>query len=44
MGRLLEREAALGRQLSSREILGIGAQLRRDVGLQHVKIMPFLDD
>ncbi len=41
IGRLDAREAALGRQLTPREILAIGAQLRREAGLSHVKVIPY---
>jgi hypothetical protein len=41
MRRLTEREAAFGRQLTPREILFEGAQLRRRAGLQHVKVEPY---
>ena len=41
MRRLTQREAALGRQLTPREIRFEGAQLRRRAGLQHVKVEPY---
>ncbi len=41
--RILARERELGRLLSRREVLQIGAQMRREAGLQYIKIMPFQD-
>jgi|GEM_PF-3886892 len=41
MGRLMARENALGRRLTPLEILTVGARLRRDVGLQDVKVLPY---
>jgi hypothetical protein len=41
--RVLAREAELGRMLTRREIMQIGAQMRREAGLQHIKIILFLD-
>ncbi|MCZ2341264.1 MAG: DUF2380 domain-containing protein, partial [Bacteroidales bacterium] len=41
MQRLTEREAQLGRQLSTREILQIGADMRRRAGLSHIKVIPY---
>ncbi|MCK6576324.1 DUF2380 domain-containing protein, partial [Myxococcota bacterium] len=38
MRRLLKQEQRLGRQLTPREILRVGAMLRREAGLQHVKV------
>jgi RHS repeat-associated protein len=37
--RILQREAELGRFLTRREILLIGAQMRREAGLSHIKIV-----
>jgi hypothetical protein len=41
--RILDKEAELARMLSRREILGIGAAMRREAGLSHIKIVPFQD-
>ena len=41
MQRLTQRESALGRQLTEREILYEGALLRREAGLQHVNVEPY---
>jgi hypothetical protein len=43
MQRLTSREAALGRQLTPREILQIGAGMRRRAGLTHVKVISYHD-
>jgi hypothetical protein len=40
MSRLMAREAALGRQLTRREILAIGAQMRRQF-VPGIKIIPY---
>jgi hypothetical protein len=39
--RILTEEAVLGRLLTRREILDIGAKMRREAGLSHIKIIPF---
>jgi hypothetical protein len=41
--RVLAEESRLGRLLNKREILEIGAKMRREAGLSHVKIIPFQD-
>jgi hypothetical protein len=41
--RIISEEASLGRMLSKREILEIGARMRREAGLSHIKIVPFQD-
>jgi hypothetical protein len=41
MKRLVEAETKAGRQLTQREILQIGAQLRREVGLQGHKVIQY---
>ena len=41
--RVLAEEARLGRLLNRREVLQIGAQMRREAGLSHIKIVPFQD-
>ena len=41
--RILDKEAELARMLTRREILGIGAAMRREAGLSHIKIVPFHD-
>jgi hypothetical protein len=41
--RILDKEAELARMLSRREILGIGAAMRREAGLSHIKIVPLQD-
>jgi hypothetical protein len=41
--RILVEESKLGRLLTRREILDIGAKMRREAGLNHIKIIPFQD-
>jgi hypothetical protein len=41
--RILAEEDRLGRLLTKREILEIGARMRREAGLNHIKIIPFQD-
>ena len=41
--RILAEETKLGRLLSKREILDIGAKMRREAGLSNTKIIPFKD-
>jgi len=41
--RILTEETRLGRMLSKREILQIGARMRREAKLSHIKIIPFQD-
>jgi hypothetical protein len=43
MKRLTAREAELERRLTRREILQIGADMRRFAKLQNVKVVPFVD-
>lgn len=43
VGRVLSREQEAGRILSRREVMGIGAQMRREAGLQHIKVIPYKD-
>jgi hypothetical protein len=41
--RILAEEGRLGRLLTKREMLDIGAKMRREAGLSHIKIVPFQD-
>jgi hypothetical protein len=41
--RILAEETRLGRMLAKREMLEIGARMRREAGLSHIKIIPFQD-